>query len=126
MTTIFIAVEVPDSELAEFLVTHQSAQLTNAVLGVPPTFEQAAPSAPVQPAQPDPWQNQAQPPQVPQAPVQTPVQPTAQPPVQSPMCGHGPMRYVPAGFSQKTGRSYAAFWGCSAPQGAAKCKSVAA
>jgi hypothetical protein len=40
---------------------------------------------------------------------------------------HGAMRYVPAGFSQSTGRSYNAFWGCTAPRGAQdKCKSVTA
>lgn len=45
----------------------------------------------------------------------------------APRCAHGEMRYVPAGFSQSTGRSYDAFWGCSGPRNLPrdqKCKSV--
>lgn len=42
-----------------------------------------------------------------------------------PVCAHGPMRFVPAGFSKSTGRAYGAFWGCPAPKGAPdKCGSV--
>lgn len=34
-------------------------------------------------------------------------------------CGGGPMRYVPAGISSKTGKSYKGFYACPRPQGQA-------
>lgn len=83
---------------------------------------QGAPSAPVSQGQPDPWSGQQAPPQQQQAPVQQ--QPAAGGP---PTCRHGVMRFVPAGFSQSTGRAYPAFYGCQAARGAPdKCRSVPA
>lgn len=32
-------------------------------------------------------------------------------------CPHGPMKWVPPGYSQRTGKSYQGFWGCQAPRG---------
>lgn len=44
-----------------------------------------------------------------------------------PVCAHGPMKYVPGGFSKSTNRPYPAFWACTTPKGAPdKCASVAA
>lgn len=86
----------------------------------PPAQPAAPPAAPPQP-QADPWAPGAQP-QPPAAPA-APAAPTTA----APTCAHGPMRYVPAGFAQSTGRAYAAFWGCPQPKGAPdKCRSVTA
>lgn len=34
-------------------------------------------------------------------------------PQRRPRCGHGDMRFVKGGFSQRSGKGYPAFWGCS-------------
>lgn len=69
------------------------------------------------------------------APVQQPVQPyqpqapqqPQQAPQGGPVCAHGPMRYVPGGFSRTSNRPYAAFYGCPQPKDAPdKCRSVKA
>ena len=104
----------------------------------PPVAQTPQPAEPsgFQP-QADPWTNPAPAQAAPQATQPAPQSPAQQyqPPapqqpqqaVQTPTCAHGPMRYVPAGFSQSTGRAYGAFWGCPAPRGAPdKCKSVTA
>jgi len=39
-----------------------------------------------------------------------------------PSCAHGPMKFVPGGFSKRTGKPYPAFWACQAPRGTATCK----
>lgn len=76
-------------------------------------------SEPVQQPQGDPWDNSPQGQQQAQQAAQAASRQTQA----TPTCQHGPMRYVAAGFSQRTGKAYAAFWGCAGPQGGAKCKS---
>jgi hypothetical protein len=79
----------------------------------------AAPNGqPYQQGQPSHYtpQGQQPPQQAPQAPQQG-----------GPVCAHGPMKYVPGGFSKSTNRPYPAFWACTTPKGAPdKCGSVAA
>ena len=108
-----------------------------------PAAPQGPPQAPPQVQQPDPWNpanapNAAPQPQAPAGSYAPPAMPQYQPPqppatpqavgnATPPSCVHGPMRYVPSGFSKSTGRAYSAFWGCPAPQGAAdKCRSAPA
>jgi hypothetical protein len=62
-----------------------------------------------------------------QQPYQPPQQAPQAPQQGGPVCAHGPMRFVPGGFSKSTNRPYPAFWGCTAPKGAPdKCSSAAA
>lgn len=79
----------------------------------------------------DPWAGTNAAPQAPQAPTQAYQPPAQQQPQQAPqggpVCLHGPMRYVPGGFSRSTNRPYPAFFGCPQPKDAPdKCKSVPA
>ena len=69
----------------------------------------------------DPWQNGGVPQTAPPQP-----QPSYQPPAQvqpqqapgtTPVCAHGPKKWVPPGFSQTTQKSYQGFWACPAPRG---------
>ena len=76
-------------------------------------------NAGLQPGVADPWGTT----QPQQQPVQQPAQ---QPSAAGPSCAHGPMRFVPAGFSKSTGKAYQAFWGCPASRGQAQCRSVKA
>lgn len=93
----------------------------------PPSAQTPQPAAsPASAEQGDPWQNQAPPPQS-QGSQPQPYQQSQQQNAQVPTCAHGPMRYVPAGVSQSTGRAYPAFYGCQLPRGAqGKCQSVPA
>jgi hypothetical protein len=50
------------------------------------------------------------------------AQPAGPPGSEQPVCAHGPKKWVPPGFSQKTQKSYQGFWACNAPQGQPKCK----
>lgn len=129
MTTIYIPVEVDENDLAGILggaVAHSKAD---------PTASQPLPPE-------DPWSGDARSsaatPQTaaptPQggyagntySPGPGPGMPTSQQ-AQAPMCQHGPMRYVQAGVSQRTGKPYRAFWGCAASQNdPTKCKSLQA
>jgi hypothetical protein len=52
----------------------------------------------------DPWNGQ---------PTQAPAATGAA----TPTCVHGPLKVVPAGFSQAKQKAYAAFWSCQAPRG---------
>ncbi|SDH17710.1 hypothetical protein SAMN05421505_11272 [Sinosporangium album] len=62
-------------------------------------------------------------PTYPPAYEQTAVTQAGSPPgMQTPVCAHGPARYMPAGVSARTGKPYGAFWSCQAPQGQPKCK----
>jgi len=47
-------------------------------------------------------------------------------PAAVPSCQHGPMKYVPAGFSQRTGKPYPAFWSCQMRDRAQQCPTVQA
>lgn len=60
------------------------------------------------------------------AATQMPPQSSAQTAPAAPSCAHGPRKFVPSGFSSKTGKPYPAFWGCQAPQGVQKCKGISA
>lgn len=140
MAVIYIPVEIPDDEVAMLAGRANLA----AALGAQPepsSFEghvrqpsefgyQVVPEQPV-PTQPDPWQaspvTPASYPAGAPTPVSTPqggVAPTTG--QAGPVCAHGPMRFVPAGFSKSTGKPYAAFYGCPAPRGQQQCKSVKA
>lgn len=78
---------------------------------------QATQSAQTPQQESDPWLDS----QPPQQPVSQPQQAQQS----GPQCQHGAMRYVPAGFSQGSGKAYRAFWACPTPRGAQdKCKSV--
>lgn len=136
-----MAVEILTVSLSDDSVerlAQRVAQLMDTAGSPTPTAQSQGPaqSAP----QADPWtgpepsdigqwpqggQQQAAPQQSYQAPQQQQY-PQAQQ-GNGPTCNHGPMRYVPAGFSQSSGKAYGAFWGCTAPRGAPdKCKSVQA
>jgi hypothetical protein len=118
MAIIFVSVEVPDAELDALL--GKAAQSPSVQQQVQSVVTQAQPQQdpwlPPQNAQAQPQTQQSYAPPAPQQMQQGP-----------PMCAHGPMRYVPAGFSQRTNKAYAAFYGCQAAQGDPnKCKSVPA
>ena len=56
---------------------------------------------------------------------QSQQQPASAPGGPAPTCRHGEMKYVPAGFSKRTNKSYNAFWSCTGPR-QDQCDTVAA
>lgn len=152
MSTIFIPVEIPDDELVNLLAKMTTSQ--PAQYAPNPGAAQTANQVPLPPEPQDPWadQGQAYPqgqPQTQQPPVAPSGQypPQNQPPVQSyqgapqapqaqpqgqpapnmPQCQHGVRKFVAAGFSQRTGQPYPAFWACQANRNdPTKCKSLPA
>ena len=52
------------------------------------------------------------------------AQPAGPPGTEQPVCAHGPKKWVPPGFSQKTQKPYNGFWTCTADtrRGEQKCK----
>ena len=153
MSTIFIPVDIPDDELVKLLAKMTTAQPAQYA---PNPDQQAQPhnEVPLPPEPTDPWADQGQTYQpqpsisAPQAPAptgqyppqsappvqsyqgapQTPqAQPQGQPAPNMPQCQHGVRKFVAAGFSQRTGQPYPAFWACQANRNdPTKCKSLPA
>lgn len=139
---VYIPVDVPEGEVAALLAKLYPKGIVTQVYSQDPTQPPGSTSsggtsyAPstggagtASPEPADPW--------VPAGAVgsqqyPTPAPPTPQPsgsgtPGTPPSCKHGQMRYVAAGYSQKTGRPYPAFYGCPADRNAPdKCRSVPA
>ena len=71
------------------------------------------------------WEEEPQPKAAP-APVAPPkpVAPAAPAASNAPLCQHGPMRLVPAGFSNRTKKSYNAFWSCTSRDPKNQCDAV--
>jgi hypothetical protein len=152
MSTIFIPVVIPDDELVKLLAKMTTAQPAQYA----PDPGQAHNDAPLPPEPADPWADQGQtyqpqagnqaiqpqavaptgqyPPQSAPpvqsyqgAPQQPQAQPQGQPAPNMPQCQHGVRKFVAAGFSQRTGQPYPAFWACQANRNdPTKCKSLPA
>ena len=94
--------------------THQPQPSISAPQAPAPTGQYPPQSAP-------PVQSYQGAPQTPQA------QPQSQPAPNMPQCQHGVRKFVAAGFSQRTGQPYPAFWACQANRNdPTKCKSIPA
>jgi hypothetical protein len=154
MSTIFIPVEIPDDELVKILAKLTTAQPAQYAPN-PGTAQPAHNEVPLPPEPTDPWADQGQSYQQPQpsisapqapaptgqyppqyasqgqayqgAPQQPQAQPQGQPAPNMPQCQHGVRKFVAAGFSQRTGQPYPAFWACQAIRNdPTKCKSLPA
>ena len=115
MTTIWVPVEVDESDLATFL-----ANRATGMSNVPDPNAHTSRGS----QEEDPWATSGPGPSQPQ-PQNRQGPPQGNPSV--PRCQHGDMRYVPAGFSQRNQRSYPAFWACPADKNdPSKCKGIPA
>lgn len=137
MAIVYIPVEVPDNELTDLLTKLTVAQPAQYAPSPTRVIEQQLGGQELPPAT-DPWTGNAATGAA--APVQpnvipTSTVPTATPTSQAtpagqtstPMCAHGPRKFVASGFSQRTGKPYPAFWACPAQRGdPSQCRGIQA